>query len=119
MANAATEDEASFIVGLITFAISNYSVLVWIASDLVLVLMIRAIAIECESFNVKVESQCNDNIVPLLNIRSGHHNLCLLIDNLGHSGINLLLLSFYLGSTYFLWLHLYALFLPPFYANNE
>lgn len=93
--------DESFFTGILTFFISNYTVFVWIILDLTLVLMGQDLWHLVDILN----QSSAPSYQSIRAIRTQHWRLCQLIKKLGQSGLNQLILAFYTGNLYFLWIH--------------
>lgn len=98
--------------GLITFVISNYTIIVWTVCDLTLILLLRNLVTKIANFNANNEWNPPRSESDLELMRENHWLLCILVQSLSQSGLNWLLFSLYLASGYFLWMHLLSLVFP-------
>ena len=84
---------------------SNYTVLVWAVVDLLCLLVSRNVYGLIAAFNSKCEAfgASKGEGATLKWAREELWLLCDLVDKLGSSGLNEILLATVVGSTYFLW----------------
>ena len=98
----------TFWSGLAIFIVSNYTVIMWIIVDLIIVLAPRNIAGMAKVLNSALQKKDHD----LKQIRQDHWAISGLTFNLNDS-LSGILMAFYLSNFYFLWNHLMSLTWPP------
>ena len=116
----------TFWSGLAIFIVSNYTVIMWIIVDLVIVLAPRNIAGMAQNLNLALRKKDHNlqqyvfSYIDIIicttkcnfRIRQDHWTICGLTFNLNDS-LSGILMAFYLSNFYFLWNHLMSITWPP------